>query len=66
VDKPGMIASLSALISSVNVNISNMKASVTEDKKAHITFILDVTDKKQLATLTQKIAQLEGVIKIMR
>jgi len=66
VDKPGMIASLSALISSVNVNISNMKASVTEDKKAHITFILDVTDKKQLAMLIQKIAQLEGVIKIMR
>lgn len=66
VDKPGMIASLSALISSVEVNISQLKASTTEDKKAHITFILDVRDKKQLAALTQKIAQLEGVIRIMR
>jgi guanosine-3',5'-bis(diphosphate) 3'-pyrophosphohydrolase len=66
VDKPGMIASLSALISSVEVNISQLKASTTEDKKAYITFILDVRDKKQLAALTQKIAQLEGVIRIMR
>ncbi|MDQ7786997.1 MAG: bifunctional (p)ppGpp synthetase/guanosine-3',5'-bis(diphosphate) 3'-pyrophosphohydrolase [Thermodesulfovibrionales bacterium] len=66
IDKPGMIASLSALISSVEVNISQLKASTTEDKKAHITFILDVRDKKQLAALTQKIAQLEGVLRIMR
>jgi GTP diphosphokinase / guanosine-3',5'-bis(diphosphate) 3'-diphosphatase len=66
VDKPGMLASLSALISSLNVNISNLKLRTTEDKKAHITFILDIRDRTQLSGLTQKIAQLEGVLKIIR
>ena len=66
VDKPGMLASLSAIISSVEVNISHLEASSTEDKKAHITFILEVQDKTQLAGLTRKIAQLEGVLKVSR
>lgn len=66
VDKPGILASLSALISSVNVNISNATATSTEDKKAHITFILDVKDKNQLSGLTQKIAQIEGILKVNR
>jgi GTP diphosphokinase / guanosine-3',5'-bis(diphosphate) 3'-diphosphatase len=66
IDKPGILASLSALISSVNVNISNITASSTEDEKAHITFILAVRDKSQLAALTQKIAQIEGVLKVSR
>ncbi len=66
VDRPGILANLSALISSVNVNISNLKAISTEDKKGHITLILDVKDKTQLGSLTHKIAQLEGVLKIAR
>jgi guanosine-3',5'-bis(diphosphate) 3'-pyrophosphohydrolase len=66
IDKPGILASLSALISSVNVNISNITASSTEDEKSHITFILAVRDRKQLAALTQKIAQIEGVLKVSR
>ncbi len=66
VDKPGILASLSSVISSVNVNISNATVNSTEDKKSHITFILEVTDKGQLSGLTQKIAQLEGVLKVSR
>jgi guanosine-3',5'-bis(diphosphate) 3'-pyrophosphohydrolase len=66
VDRPGILANLSALISSVNVNISHLEASSTEDKKAHITFILDVKDKDQLSGLVQKIAQMEGVLKVSR
>ncbi|MEW6213993.1 MAG: bifunctional (p)ppGpp synthetase/guanosine-3',5'-bis(diphosphate) 3'-pyrophosphohydrolase [Nitrospirota bacterium] len=66
VDRPGILASLSALISSVNVNISHVEASSTEDKKAHLVFILEVKDKSQLSGLTQKIAQMEGVLKVSR
>jgi GTP pyrophosphokinase len=66
VDRPGILASLSALISSVNVNISHLEASSTEDKRAHITFILEVKDKSQLTGLVQKIAQMEGVLKVSR
>ena len=66
VDKPGILASLSAVISSVDVNISNATVNSTEDKKSHITFILEVKDKSQLSGLTQKIAQLEGVLRVSR
>jgi GTP diphosphokinase / guanosine-3',5'-bis(diphosphate) 3'-diphosphatase len=66
VDRPGILASLSALISSVNVNISTITASSTEDKKSHIIFILDVKDRTQLSGLTHKIAQIEGVLKVSR
>ena len=66
VDKPGILANLSSLISSVDVNISHVQATSTEDKKAYIIFILEVKDKGQLSGLTQKIAQMEGVLKVSR
>jgi guanosine-3',5'-bis(diphosphate) 3'-pyrophosphohydrolase len=66
VDKPGILANLSSLISSVDVNISHVQATSTEDKKAYIIFILEVKDKRQLSGLTQKIAQMEGVLKVSR
>jgi GTP pyrophosphokinase len=66
VDKPGILANLSALISSVNVNISHVEARSTEVKTAYIIFILEVKDKIQLSGLTQKIAQMEGVLKVSR
>ncbi len=66
VDKPGILANLSALISSVNVNISHLEASSTQDKKAHIVFVLEVKDRGQLTNLTQKIAQMEGVLRVKR
>ena len=66
VDRPGMIADLSSLISSVNVNISHLQANSTQDKKAHIIFNLQVKDKIQLTGLIQKIAQTEGVLRVKR
>jgi guanosine-3',5'-bis(diphosphate) 3'-pyrophosphohydrolase len=66
VDRPGVIAELSALISSVNVNISHFEAITTQDKKAFINFDLEVRDKMQLSGLVQKIAQTEGVLRVRR
>ena len=66
VDKPGILASLSALISSVNVSISRVEANSTEDRKTHLVFTLGVKDKNQLSGLTQKIAQMEGVLRVNR
>jgi len=66
VDRPGVIADLSALISSVNVNISHFEAITTQDKKAFINFNLEVRDKLQLSGLIQKIAQTEGVLRVRR
>lgn len=66
VDKPGILASLSALISSINVNISRVEANSTDDKRAYIVFTLEVKDKNQLSGLTQKIAQMEGILRVSR
>lgn len=66
VDKPGILANLSALISSVNVNISHLEANTTQDKKAHIIFNLDVRDRTQLSALMQKITRTDGVLRVKR
>lgn len=66
VDKPGILANLSALISSVNINISHVEATANHDKNARIIFILEVKDKEQLTYLTQKMAQMEGVFTVSR
>lgn len=66
VDKPGILANLSALVSSFNINIAHLEASSTQDKKGHITLVLEVKDLNQLRTLMQKIGQMEGILRIRR
>lgn len=66
IDKPGILANLSALISSVNINISHLEATSTQDKKGHITFIVEVRDISQFRSLVQKITQMEGVLRVKR
>jgi GTP pyrophosphokinase len=66
IDKPGILANLSALISSQNINISHLEAMSTQDKRGHITFIIEVRDIVQLKTLIQKINQMEGVLRVRR
>ncbi|MBI4654009.1 MAG: bifunctional (p)ppGpp synthetase/guanosine-3',5'-bis(diphosphate) 3'-pyrophosphohydrolase [Nitrospirae bacterium] len=65
-DKPGVLADLSAVISAANVNIHHIDASATHDKQAHIGFILEVKDKKQLDNLLKKLTQVNGVIEVTR
>ncbi|NCO67407.1 MAG: GTP pyrophosphokinase [Nitrospirae bacterium CG_4_10_14_3_um_filter_44_29] len=66
VDKPGVLANLSALVSADDVNISQLQAISTPDQKAQITFIVEVKDKKQLAAIIQKIASMDGVLRVKR
>ncbi|MFN3740329.1 MAG: RelA/SpoT family protein [Thermodesulfovibrionales bacterium] len=65
-DKPGILASISSLISSFNVNISGVKAFSTPDKRAHLELILQVKDKLQLSGIIQKILQMEGILNVKR
>ncbi len=65
IDKPGILANLSSLISSVNININHLAVS-TQDLKGHITFIIGVRDLSQLKTLIQKINQMEGILRVTR
>ncbi len=66
IDKPGILANLSALISSVDININHLEATSTQDKKGHITFIVEVRDISQFNTVIQKISQMEGVLRVKR
>ena len=66
VDKPGILANLSALISSLNINIAHLEATSTQDKKGHITLLIEVKDLSQLKVLMHKISQMEGVLRIRR
>ncbi len=66
VDKPGILANLSALISSLNINIVHLEASSTQDKKGHITLVIEVKDLTQLKSLMHKISQMEGILRIRR
>lgn len=65
-DKPGILATLSADISAININISEIKAVTTQDKKARIFFTLEVKDLPQLQAVMQKIAQTDGVLAVKR
>ncbi len=66
IDKPGILANLSALISSVNININHLEVTTTQDKRGYITFIIGVKDLLQLKTLVQKISQMEGILRVKR
>jgi GTP pyrophosphokinase len=65
-DKPGILANLSALISSVNVNIASVKAESTSDKRAWIELTMEVKDKNQLVGLMNKISQMDGILHVRR
>ncbi|MDA8154922.1 MAG: bifunctional (p)ppGpp synthetase/guanosine-3',5'-bis(diphosphate) 3'-pyrophosphohydrolase [Actinomycetota bacterium] len=65
-DRPGIVANLSAAISSLNINIHHMEAITNQLENAHISFILEVKDRGQLNAIMQKLAQLDGVIGVRR
>lgn len=66
VDKTGLLAELSAVISTNNININHIDASATPDKRARFNFILEVKDKQQLDTILKKMSQIQGVIEVKR
>lgn len=66
IDKPGMLANLSALISSADVNISSLKANSTHDKRALFELTLEIKNRNQLINLVSKISQMDGILNVRR
>lgn len=66
IDKPGMLANLSALISSADVNISSLKANSTHDKRALFELTLEIKNRNQLINLVNKISQMDGILNVRR
>jgi GTP pyrophosphokinase len=66
IDKPGILANLSSLITSADVNISSLKANATHDKMAVFELTLEIKNRNQLASLVNKISQMDGVVNVKR
>ncbi len=66
IDKKGILAELSSVISANNINIKHVDASVTRDRQARFNFILEVKNKPQLNEILKKLSQVNGVIDIKR
>lgn len=66
VDKKGILAEISASISTAQANISNANARTIEDQKAVSTFELEVNDLKHLKNVIRSIEKVKGVIKVSR
>lgn len=66
VDRPGMLAAVSAAITTAKANISHADISTSEDKKAHLNFIIDVSDLTHLEKVFKNIRTVAGVIQVRR
>jgi len=65
-DRPGLLAEISSAISASNINIAQAEIKVTEDRKGVNTFILEVSDLKQLQGAMHAIQRIDGVLKVER
>lgn len=66
VDQPGMLASVSASISSTQTNISHAEIKTTEDKKATLNFVVDILNTAHLEKILKNIQQVKGVLHARR
>jgi len=66
VDKPGILASLSALISSLKINLHHLQATTSQNKHAYFILILEVKNLSQLTSLRNKMMSVDGVINVSR
>ncbi len=65
-DRPGILAELSAAISSAKINIAQAEVRVTEERKGVNTFVLEVMDLAQLHAGIHAIKRVDGVAAVER
>lgn len=65
-DRPGLLASVSSSIAEAGANISHAEIITTEDKKASLHFVIDITDTKHLEKVLKNIGKVEGVLQARR
>jgi GTP pyrophosphokinase len=65
-DRPGVLAEISSAISSTNINIAEAEVKVTEERMGRNTFVLEVSDLKQLQAAISAIKKIDGVIGVER
>ncbi len=65
-DRKGMLAEISAKISDINTNITNMEARSGEDQQARIDMTVEIRDMKHLEKVIKSIKGVQGVLGVER
>jgi len=65
-DRPGLLAEISAAISSQQANITKAEVTVTDDRKGINHFVVEVADLTQLQGIMQAIREVRDVINVER
>jgi GTP pyrophosphokinase len=65
-DRRGMLAEISAKVSDINTNITNMEARTGEDQQARIDMTVEISDVKHLEKVIKSIKGVQGVIGVER
>jgi GTP pyrophosphokinase len=65
-DRKGMLAEISAKISDINTNITNMEAHTGEDQQARIDMTVEIRDMKHLEKVIKSIKGVQGVLGVER
>jgi len=65
-DRKGMLAEISARVSDINTNITNMEARTGEDQHARIDMTVEIRDVKHLEKVIKSIKGVQGVLGVER
>jgi len=65
-DRKGMLAEISARVSDINTNITNMEARTGEDQQARIDMTVEIKDVKHLERVIKSIKGVTGVLGVER
>jgi len=65
-DRPGMLADVSAAITSAEANISRAKTTTREDRKAELDFIVEIQDTSHLDRVLKAIERIDDVLQARR
>jgi len=65
-DRKGMLAEISAKVSDINTNITNMEARTGEDQQARIDMTVEIKDVKHLEKVIKSIKGVQGVLGVER
>jgi GTP pyrophosphokinase len=65
-DRKGMLAEISAKVSDINTNITNMEARTGDDHQARIDMTVEINDVKHLEKVIKSIKGVEGVLGVER
>jgi GTP pyrophosphokinase len=65
-DRRGMLAEISARVSDINTNITNMEARTGDDQQARIDMTVEIKDVKHLEKVIRSIKGVQGVLGVER